>query len=1633
MTPRRKKIIAIVLSSLVGLLLVLGIAAVWVSQTAWFRDHVRERIVHAVEASTGGQVEIGEFQFDWRHLRVQIRQFVLHGTESADQAPLFEARSITAELKLLALARRRMLDIASLDVLEPKANLIVDAAGRTNIPEPKIPHTANQTGLQTLVDLAIGRFTIQNGSIHLADQQIPLSVEGENLAVHLSYEMIGKQYRGQISMNPVVGQYAENQRTDVHLNLGVVLGKDRIELANATLGTPNSTIQISGAVENMASPRFAVKGTGHIDLAEMKRVLGESFPISVPNGSPRFADAEIDASSNSRRIDIAAARLAIGKSSIDASGTFRNMKLEDASIQFRAELALGELGRMLDPMLEAGGELEVGGSARMNGVSDYHVDASLAGSALALRRGKVDVSNVRLNSKVVADSSRIALDPFTIQLGPGQIRGAATLEDFARYHVRGNLSRLAIQPLLKNVTTRDVEYAGTLSGPIDVEGNFKLSNSVKATARLNIVRAPQGLRGVPVAGSVNVAYDGPADTVNVGNSYIALPSSRLDFSGSLGQEIDVHLASRNLEDFRPAVNLMSNAPARLPTQLDAGGSARFDAKIVGRLSAPNILGHLAAIRFRVEQRHFDQLTADVAASNTRIAVDHASLQRDSLVAAFQGAVGLDHWAIKPGAPVLASASIQNGSVLDVLAFAGQSERPVTGDLSLEAHVSGTVSDPQGTLSFQVSKGMAYGESLDLVQGQLTYGGRKVSIPDLHIESGPARVNVNATFEHPPGVFSNGTLRTHVDTNQVELAKLDRLQKQPPQLNGNLQLTLDADLALGETNGQSHLRLVTINGTVAGSGLSRQGRSLGNFNARIQTSAGKVQFRLASNFAGSTIDATGETDLGRNYETAANLNIQNLPIQDALAVAGKGDLAASGTLSARGSVSGTITDPHVNLDASLAKAVVQHQAIDKFQGHLSYSNVMMELDNALIQTGTSQISLSGSFSHPSHDFSNGDLTLKAQGTQIQLAQVAYLQEWKPGVAGTLQLSVDTSAKLHPAGAPMRVSFSTLTARASLTGIRAQNRDLGGLTASIEGASSKIEGNLESNLAQSSIKASFKAELTGDLPASGQVMFSDVHYANWAALFPAATTQPNFDAVFAGSANVSGPILKPENLNGNAELTEAVLFARPSNTTVGRTPEKPGVDIALKNDGPVTLSVGQAGIQIKQARWTGPASQVSVNGNVALRPLALNLNLNADADLALLHTIQDDVSSEGHVQVNASVKGPLKAPAINGRLELRDAAYQTSDMPNGISKATGVIVFGGTTATIQSLTAETGGGKLTVSGTISRFGGQTGYNLAVRANRVQIRTNSGASVGLNADLRMNGTQKARLLSGTVTIRDVGFNPQSDIGTILADTANPPQAPAPPGSFLAGTRVDLSIRTSPTVSFQSSYTTDLEADADLTLRGTLANPGMLGRVNVSSGNVLFFGTKYTLDSGSVSFFNPARIDPILDLNLQTTVRGVQVTLSVTGPVHDMNLAYQSDPPLQFSEIVGLLATGRMPTSDPVLLAQQPATPPQTFQQMGESAILNKAVANPVSGQLKRVFGVTELKIDPTFTSGSELPQARLTLQQNITKQLTFTYITDLTSTDSQILRAEWALNQRWSAVATRQENGLVGIDLFYKRRFR
>ena len=157
----------------------------------------------------------------------------------------------------------------------------------------------------------------------------------------------------------------------------------------------------------------------------------------------------------------------------------------------------------------------------------------------------------------------------------------------------------------------------------------------------------------------------------------------------------------------------------------------------------------------------------------------------------------------------------------------------------------------------------------------------------------------------------------------------------------------------------------------------------------------------------------------------------------------------------------------------------------------------------------------------------------------------------------------------------------------------------------------------------------------------------------------------------------------------------------------------------------------------------------------------------------------------------------------------------------------------------------------------------------------------------------------------------------------------------------------------------------------------------------------------------------------------------LSVSGTLNKLQLTPRSDPPLQFSEIVALLATGRAPTSEVTTLGQQAST--QTWQQTGATALLGQAIANPVAGRLQRFFGVSKLKIDPALAGIENNPQARLTLEQQVTQDITFTYITNLTSSNPQVVRVEWAFAKRWSAVAVREENGLFGLDFFYKRPFK
>ncbi|MBV9677931.1 MAG: translocation/assembly module TamB domain-containing protein, partial [Acidobacteriaceae bacterium] len=406
------------------------------------------------------------------------------------------------------------------------------------------------------------------------------------------------------------------------------------------------------------------------------------------------------------------------------------------------------------------------------------------------------------------------------------------------------------------------------------------------------------------------------------------------------------------------------------------------------------------------------------------------------------------------------------------------------------------------------------------------------------------------------------------------------------------------------------------------------------------------------------------------------------------------------------------------------------------------------------------------------------------------------------------------------------------------------------------------------------------------------------------------------------------------------------------------------------------------------------------------------------------------SSGAIALNAVVRGSFAQPLVNGKVELKNANVNYAESPNGLSNANGVIILNGTNAAIQNLTGESGGGKVALSGFVGYVNDTVNFNLRATANRVRVRT-SGVSVTSDAALTLAGSGRRSLLDGTITVQRLAYGASSDAGSFLSTLSTPPSTPEAPSPLLANMRLNVRILTAPDLSVISTYADRLATEANLTVRGTAATPGMLGTVRITDGQLVFFGNQYTVNTGTVSFYNPNAIEPVLNISLETIAQNVDVTLGVSGPMNNLQLSYRSDPPLTFEQIVQLLATNTTP-ADPTIAARQPAPSQQSLTQMGESAILGQAVANPLASRVQRVFGISALKIDPSL-AGATGPTANVTLQQKIASNITFTYITDVRQTNAQIIRVDWGITPRFSASGLRDFNGNVSLTFYYKFKVR
>ncbi len=421
--------------------------------------------------------------------------------------------------------------------------------------------------------------------------------------------------------------------------------------------------------------------------------------------------------------------------------------------------------------------------------------------------------------------------------------------------------------------------------------------------------------------------------------------------------------------------------------------------------------------------------------------------------------------------------------------------------------------------------------------------------------------------------------------------------------------------------------------------------------------------------------------------------------------------------------------------------------------------------------------------------------------------------------------------------------------------------------------------------------------------------------------------------------------------------------------------------------------------------------------------LDVNANGSVSMALLHTFDTDITSSGKVEFTVNAGGKVMDPRLTGTVKFNNVNASIEGIPNGLNNMNGTLVFNEDRLQVQTLTATTGGGQLKIGGSI-RYRNGVYADLTATGDVVRVRL-YGLSATANANLRLQGNTQNAILSGSILLTRFGVGADLDLAQFsgLGGVSAPPDPTAATNKI----RLDVRVTSSPQLDFQNSYA-KLAGTVDLRVGGTVAEPTILGRIQITDGNATFAGTKYQLQRGDIYFTNPVRIDPTIDLDATARVENYDITIGLHGTMNNLKPTYRSEPPLSEADVFALLALGR--TQEEAQLYQeqqmQQGTDPTT------SALLGGALNATVSNRVQKLFGVGSVRIDPAFVGTLGNSAARITVQQQISRQLTAIFATNVNQTAQELIQLQYNVSRNVSIVVTRDESGVFSVVYKLRQRY-
>ncbi len=765
-----------------------------------------------------------------------------------------------------------------------------------------------------------------------------------------------------------------------------------------------------------------------------------------------------------------------------------------------------------------------------------------------------------------------------------------------------------------------------------------------------------------------------------------------------------------------------------------------------------------------------------------------------------------------------------------------------------------------------------------------------------------------------------------------------------------------------------------------------------------------------NFSGAVkphrIVKRGVVSYAFDDDTQVNAKIQlaDAQIHDVLDIAGQGALPVTGTININGSATGTLGNLNGDGAITLRNGIAYDQPYDAVTANVSVRG--QEITASTLDVKAQGVEIAG---NGGYNLTSKHLHAHLAGNDIRLSSLQAVRKAGSPVDGVLTFNADANGTVEQPG---------LTAHLALANATYNKQAIGQLNADVHSDRDVVFLTAHSDLLTAKLDVTGQVQLTGDYPMQAHASFSNLDIAPVLKL-----TGSTVDATSkaAGELNVSGPAKKPQMLAGTLVINPLSV------TTQGLT---------FASAAPVRASLSGGTAKLEELHITGPDTDLTASASVQVfsadgSPLPaqggrIDARAGGTVDVGIAHRINPEIVSSGKIDFNVTATGTTGKPNLGGKVTFSNTNLAYSSIPNGLSNITGTATFTEDRLEVDNITATSGGGRIKLGGFVS-FRGGLFADMTATATAVRVRY-YGVSATMNANIRLQGSGDGGALSGNVLITRFGLAETFDFASV-AGSAGDVSPPPDPDSLLNKITLNVRVQSSPALDFQNSYA-HLAGTVDITARGTLAVPSILGKVTVNDGSATFAGTNYQLQRGQVYFNNPIRIDPLIDLDATARVENYDVTIGVHGTSKNFKLTYRSEPPLSQADIFNLLALGRT--------QEEAQINSQQLQQQGQdpttNALLGGALNATVSSRVNKLFGgAGKVKIDPAFVGTLGTSSARITVEQQVTRQVSVTFATNVNSSTQQLIQLQYQLSDNKSIVATRDENGVFSIVYKIRKRYR